>query len=119
MKDSGDQLTALAVKLTKVQDVLQVFNPVYSFIDKSSGRLQRNMSITRDYAAIHSYLWDMTSQLEAYLNDADGDSAASLADYGIDYLKDTDIDPDAEEAINKIFKKKGKDWQMHFFNHYV
>lgn len=119
MKDSGDQLTALAVKLTKVRDILQIFNPVYSFIDKSSGRLQRNMTITRDYAAIHSYLWEMTTKLENFLNNVDGDSAGSLADYGIDFLADSDMTPEEEEAINKIFKKHGKDWQMHFFNTFV
>lgn len=113
----GDQLTLLCVKLPSLHNILQVFNPQHNFIDRSSGKLQSNMSLSRDYVAIHSYMWEITQNLEAFLNDRDGDSAASLEDYGIDFLRDSDLesDPELKEAMHHM----SKDWQMRFFDMFV
>lgn len=111
----GDQLTCAGVKGLDIDALLQVFNPANAYIDRSSGRLQPNMMISRDYAAIHSYTWDCCKKLQEFLNNLDGDSASGLEAYGISFLED-----DGEDAVmsslNERIKTYGTKWQESFYD---
>ena len=113
----GDQLTCAVNKNSALKPILMAFCPLRHFIDRGTGYIQNGMTLTRDYAAIHSYMWEITQRLENFLNDPDGDSAKSLADYGIDFLRDQDLDSDPK--LKKVMQHMNKNWQMQFFDMFV
>ena len=117
-KIDGDQLTLASIKgLGQLGPIFKVFDPRTMFVDRATGYMNRGMDLKRDYAAIHSAMWEIDRKLNDFLENRDGDSAGELADYGIDFLADsnTDIDENLKKTVNHM----SKDWQEHFYDIWI
>ena len=87
------------------------------FIDRATGYLNRGMDLKREYAAFHSAMQEIDRKIIEFLENHDGDSAGSLADYGIDFLADSNTDSDTD--LKKVVDSMPKEWQKQFYDIWI
>lgn len=75
--------------------------PTYTFIDRATGRYNRNMDFKKDYAAILSAAYDIDRAYDHFLNDPGEDSYELIKRLGLD----TDDSEDGLEARQRIIQK--------------
>lgn len=81
--------------------------PTYTFIDRSNGKFNENMTFKKDYAALISAAWEIDKAYDQWLNSVDGNAEElnPSVKLGLAYDTDTDGIHDSIEERKKLLKK--------------
>lgn len=81
--------------------------PTYTFIDRSNGKFNDNMTFKREYAALISAAWEIDKAYDQWLSSVDTDADEINPSVKLGLATDTDYDGvhDAIEARKKLLKK--------------